>query len=979
MKKKYKKFYALLVILCFIMNCNHTSKYISKTKTDSNGYSYSYVEKDPMNVRIYTLENGLTVYISKNDEIPRIQTYVAVKTGSNNDPDDNTGLAHYLEHLLFKGNNEFGTKNWEEEKKLLDKIETLFEKHKHANSKEEQKNIYKEIDSLSNEASKLAIANEYDKICEIIGTKGTNAHTWFEETIYHNNIPANELERWSKLESSRFSNIALRLFHTELETVYEEFNRYQDNDQSRAIEKLFYLLFPQHPYGEKPTIGLPKHLKTPSMTAIYEYFNTYYVPNNMAIILSGDLDYEATIQTISNYFGTLKSKPLPKKTPFKKLSEIAKPIIDTVTGPTPEMLFLAFRTGGLSTKDRFLGEMFSYLMYNDQAGILDLNLNQTQKVLESGAGNYTLNDYGFVYFYGVPLENQSLQEVSSLILKQIEEIKKGNIDPRLVEGAKNTLYKQSQNILEGNKRASLMYKAFISNLKWEEELAFIETLKNISTEDIIEFTNRTFKDNYVLIYKKQGPADEVEKIDKPLITDVEVDREHQSDFVTKLEKIKVDPIKPEFPNLKYAIKTESVKNLNFSFIQNESSDLFNFNLIWNFGSRAFKQLPIGSELLDFCGTSKLDASEFSLNLFSLGAKFSISVKPEETILKISGIDSKLNESLTLIYELLNSASINENTYLDFVAKKAKERQDAKSEKGSIKKALASYVLFGENSDFRNIYSIDSLKSFKADFFLTSIKELFNYPHEIFYYGTKPHVAKEFVTNSENGTYKKTPNNLLNISFKETPAKVYFVDYDMVQTEIILLANTNTPFNKDLLPQISIFNSYFGSGLSSIVFQEIRESKALAYSAYSFFKTPNKKEDPFILNAYVGTQADKLEEATSTLLKLHKNLPISNSKIQNAVLSELKNFESQRIKKSEPFWKLHQWKKLNISSQEHFRENYYNKLKTINADSLNTFFNTFVKNSSFSFCVLGKKENIDFKILQKLGPVSKLDINFLFHD
>lgn len=180
-------------------------KYQEIYQQDINGYTYLSVTNDDNKVRIYTLKNGLKVFLAQNFDAPKIQTYIPVKTGSNRDPEDNTGLAHYLEHMMFKGSTRLGTINWEQEKILLEQISELFEQHKYESDLHQKKEIYKEIDRLSLLASEYAIANEYDKAVSSLGATGTNAHTWLNETVYKNNIPKNELEKWLKIESDRFS------------------------------------------------------------------------------------------------------------------------------------------------------------------------------------------------------------------------------------------------------------------------------------------------------------------------------------------------------------------------------------------------------------------------------------------------------------------------------------------------------------------------------------------------------------------------------------------------------------------------------------------------------------------------------------------------------------------------------------------------------------------------------------------------------
>ena len=174
MKAKIKFLGLLLVVLCSVALVSCTG----------SKYDYTTVPNDPLNTQIYTLENGLKVYMTVNKEAPRIQTYIAVRVGSKNDPAETTGLSHYLEHLMFKGTEQYGTVNYETEKPLLDAIEEQFEVYRKTTDEAERKAIYRVIDSLSYEASTYFIPNEYDKLMGAIGAKGTNAYTGDDVTCY---------------------------------------------------------------------------------------------------------------------------------------------------------------------------------------------------------------------------------------------------------------------------------------------------------------------------------------------------------------------------------------------------------------------------------------------------------------------------------------------------------------------------------------------------------------------------------------------------------------------------------------------------------------------------------------------------------------------------------------------------------------------------------------------------------------------------
>ena len=385
---------------------------------------YETVDNDPLKARVYTLENGLKVYLTSYKDAPRIQTNIAVRAGSKNDPSDATGLAHYLEHMLFKGTDIYGTLDYENEKILLDKIELLYEEYRSVdmNDKERRNEIWNMIDSISGEAAKYAIANEYDKMVTGLGAKGTNAYTSNEKTVYINDIPSNQIEKWLKLEAERFRNPVFRLFHTELEAVYEEKNISLGNDGNKMFHSLMDGLFPIHQYGQQTTIGTVEHLKNPSLTEIRKYFDKYYVPNNMAICLSGDFDFDETIKLIDKYWGGFERKESPS---FEAINEqpITSPVIKDVYGPEAERLYLGFRLNGAKSEDSKLLSMVDMILSNTTAGLIDLNLNQTQKIIGGGCFPYILTDYSVHGFYGSPKQSQTLEEVKELLLSQIDEIK----------------------------------------------------------------------------------------------------------------------------------------------------------------------------------------------------------------------------------------------------------------------------------------------------------------------------------------------------------------------------------------------------------------------------------------------------------------------------------------------------------------------------------------------------------------------------
>ena len=325
--------------------------------TSCTGGKYETVKGDPSHTRIYTLDNGLKVYMSVNKKTPRIQTYIAVKVGGKNDPAETTGLAHYFEHLMFKGTETFGTSDYAAEKPMLDEIESLFETYRATTDEAQRAQIYHRIDSISYEASKLAIPNEYDKLMSVIGADGTNAFTSNDETVYVENIPSNQIENWAKVQADRFQHPVIRGFHTELETIYEEKNMSLTQDNRKMWEGVLSALYPHHPYGTQTVLGTQEHLKNPSITNVKAYHKTWYVPNNMAVCVSGDFDPDEMISIIEKYFGGMQPNPELPKLAFEPETPITEPVVKDVYGLESEYVYLAWRLPAAADKSNDVADI----------------------------------------------------------------------------------------------------------------------------------------------------------------------------------------------------------------------------------------------------------------------------------------------------------------------------------------------------------------------------------------------------------------------------------------------------------------------------------------------------------------------------------------------------------------------------------------------------------------------------------------------
>lgn len=943
--------------------------------TDSNGYSYETVTNDENNVRIYTLKNGLKVYLAQNFDAPKIQTYIPVRTGSNNDPKDNTGLAHYLEHMMFKGTSKIGTSNWGKERILLDEISELYEDHKANNDPKKKKEIYQKIDEVSQEASKFAIANEYDKAISSLGATGTNAHTWFDETVYKNNIPNNELEKWLKIEKERFSELVLRLFHTELESVYEEFNRAQDNDARLVQYALMELLFPTHPNGQQTTLGKAEHLKNPSMKAIHKYFDEYYVPNNYAMVLVGDFQFDETIQLVDDYFGTFEYKELPPKTKIveEPITEIKK---RTVKSPTIPRIQIAWRTDSYGTQENILADVVANILSNKgEAGLLDLHINNAQKALYATAFAMGLNQYGYFSAVIVPKENQTLDEAKDLVLAEIEKIKNGDFPDWMLPAIMNDFKLQRLKGLEtADGLATNLYQTFIRKQSWQEELQELERYQQITKEEVVKFAKDFFKENYVAVYKEKGENEDLIRVENPGITPVKINRDEKSEFLKEILNEKSKEIEPQFIDYQKEIVIDVVEGKTVNFVKNKYNDIAQVHYIFPFGSDHDKELSLATMVLQYLGTDRFSTEELKQEFYKIGITNDFKTSPDQLIISLTGLEENLEKGIEMLHHWMSNGVPNQKVYDEFVKTILESRDAAKKDKNKIMQALQHYAKYGENSRFRDVVSKERLEEIRCEEMTDKIKSLFSYPYEIFFYGVDFERFKNSSKLFINPETLEIPEKKI-FPEPETKGKVYFVNYDMVQMEMAKVGKGNFVETKNF-GKINVFNEYFGSGLSSIVFQEIRESKSLAYSAYVSYQANPELQHPDYITTYIGTQPDKLHIAVETMSELMNELPQVEIQFNNSKNAALKQMAAGRITRTNIFFNHLRLKKLGIDYD--LRKDMYQEIENLTLNDLTNFYNLSIKPINFNVAILGKRENLDMNSVEKLGDYRELSVNEIFN-
>ncbi len=948
----------------------------SETKQDKNGNSYLSYSNDPTNSRWYTLDNGLTVVLSQNSAKPRVQTLIATKAGSSSDPADNTGLAHYLEHMLFKGTDKFGSLDYSKEKVLLDQVDKLYEKYNQTTDEAKRKIIYAEIDRVSGEAAKFAIANEYDKMLQGIGAQGTNAFTSFERTVYVNDIPANQISTWLTIESERFRNPILRLFHTELEAVYEEKNRGLDSDDWEVYEKLFAEAFPNHNYGRQTTIGTIEHLKNPSLVKIRNYFNTYYVPNNMAVIMAGDINLDETFLLVKKNFSYMKSKKVPKMT-FEDETPLAQKVVVEVVGPSEESLTMGYRVPNALSKDADLVKLVDLILANSSAGLIDLNMVKAQKCIQAYCSPELLKERGLHYFGGSPNEGQSLEELESLFYAQLDLLKSGDFDMDLVKSI--VLNKKVDEIKQFESYQGTAYAlmdAFVMENTWSKELAALDNMQKYTKQDVIDFANKYYVNGHIVVYKRKGEKAEVQKVDKPEITKVEVNRGKTSPFVSKVLATKANSITPQL--LDYTKEIEFAK-LNGEIpvwkVVNGDEQLFSLYYVLDMGSRHDQKLALAVEYLEYLGTNKYSADEISTEFYKLACDFGVSTGTDQSYVYLNGLATSFDKAIELFEHLLANAVADDSKLEQMIAQKLKSREDAKLNKGAIMRNLRNFALYGAENPSNYTLSAEQLKSISGKELSNYIHNLTSYNHKVWYSG--PLTMNELTSKLKE--VHQTPKEFLatpeikEFNMLENKGGTLFAHYDMVQSEIMWLKKS-TEFKVNEAAEISMFNEYFGGGMSSIVFQEIREAKALAYSTYSYYAAAGKLGETNSVLAYVGTQSDKMKEGIEAMNILLNDLPEDQKTFDNGKQSLRQGLETSRILKTAILFNYDNALKLDLT--EDSRKTTLDRLEKLTMQDVKNFHADKVK-GDFTYIIVGDRAQIDLEYMKQFGSVTEVSLEQLF--
>ncbi|MBR5325336.1 MAG: insulinase family protein, partial [Prevotella sp.] len=793
-------------------------------------------------------------------------------------------------------------------------------------------------------------------------------------------IPSNEIENWAKIQSDRFQKMVIRGFHTELEAVYEEYNIYLTDDGDKVWKALGEKLTPTHPYGTQTTIGTQEHLKNPSITNIKNYFNKWYVPNNVAICMAGDFDMDKTIAIIDKYFGGWKPGADVTQPVFPVQKPLTAPVDTAVIGQQAEQVWVGWLANKASDLQCDTLDVIGYMLNNGKAGIFDLNLNQTMKVQGAGAGLQDQQDYSAFILMGQPMPNQSLQEVRTLMLDEIGNLKKGNFSDDLLPSVINNMKLNYQQALENNRwRTSQFMDAFINGKSWEHQIGKLDRISKMTKQQIVDFANRFFTDGYATIYKKMGVDSTQKKIDKPAITPIQANRDQMSDFVKEIQESQVEPILPKFVDFSKDLYIGETKDkLPLYYKQNTQNDLFNLVFRYEFGQQDDNRYDIAADYLDYVGTDKLTAAEVKQKFYKLACNYAVNVNADNINISLSGLQSQMPEALALLEDVVRNAKADQESYNQYVDLILKSREDAKTDQRTNFSYLINYAIYGEHNSLRDNMSEQQLKEANPQQLLSLIAGLPNMKHSVLYYGKlTPEELSETL-----GAIHQTAQALADVPQgkpyarqEATANEILIAPYDAKNIYLMMYHNEMRDWHPEQEAVVDLFNEYYGGGMNGIVFQEMREARGLAYSASAHYVTPSKKDEKDYYQTFIITQNDKMMDAVNQFHIILNEMPASETAFQIAKDAVTKQIASRRVTKTGVLNAYLSAKRLGIDYD--MMEKVYNVLPSVSLQDIVNFEKEQMSNKACRYIILGDEKELDMEALEKIGPVKRLTTEEIF--
>ena len=919
-------------------------------------------------VRVHTLDNGLKVFLSPNREEPRISARVVVRAGSAQDPRDATGMAHYLEHLLAnKGTQQLGTVNYQSEKPHLDRVRELYDELFHTTDTDARAAIYASIHEAAAQANQHAVQNELKQLWGVLGGRGLNAFTNTDITAYVVDLPANRLEHWAKIEGDRFRTPVFRSFQTEVETVYEEFNRSLDNPTRALYAVLRENLYAGLPY-DVPTIGTIEHLKNPSVSKTEAYFKAWYTPSNMAVILAGDFEPDRALALIDEHLGSLPNRPTPGRPTYTLKPLKGERRLDLVHRGPPQVA-MAWRTVPFGHPDHAALVVADALLSNGATGLLDRALNNPQRVRGASArGSFEALAGGFAV-YGIPRPEQSLEEVQQLLLEQVEALKAGTFDDADLEAMVRNARIRDKQALESNRaRVSLLTAAVRYDVPWNYIRDFSDELATVTREDVLRVAAQYLGNDRVTVFKTTGPP-EIPRIEAPNLPPVTLNTERNSPFFDEIASLPAPSL--EVQNLvegtHYTRRELDAGTLYVT--PNPFSDLFELRWTWDLGYGAERAMCQAWSLWDRAGIGDDDLQAFEDWRYRNGVEIRTSCGRWSSSLVIRGESDILADALGQVTRRIASPSLGGEELAKMVTAQIARRGESVEDPSFLSRALVGYALEGENAGLlTSVLSNQELESLESAPLLDLVRKAWGSQSVISYTGPLDADAVASLVSPPGRTFSKVQPRIRRTWLRNTRPRVLVLDHDAVQS-LVRWLTPHTPFDAANLADHRMISEVLG-GSAGLVFQEIRESRGLAYSASGGYASGAEVGDEGYLWGSVGTQADKTPVVANLLASMLRAPSFDPTRFGRAQASAIEKVTTERIGFRAIGGAAEAWRRRGLTEDP--RPALVEALRTRSVADVQAYVAD-LDNTPFTLVVTGDTDRINLDALAEIADVERVSV------
>lgn len=921
--------------------------------------------EDPTATTVHRLSNGMTVYISTDRTTPRISTRVAVRAGGRHDPAHATGLAHYLEHMiLFKGSDELGTIDHEAEQPHLKAIRALYRKLPNAASAESRAEIFSEIDHHTQAVARTSIPNEVFNLYATLGASGSNAFTDHDRTHYVTEIPSNRFEQWARLESERLLDPVFRLFYPELEAVYEEKNRALDNAQRRQNEATEAALFPSHPYGQL-VLGSSEHLKTPAFDEMVAFFERWYRPNNMAIMVAGDVD-ASVLPTLEATFGRLKPAPVPAREP----GDLAGPrgrVESVVVAPGSQYVKLSWRGVAVGSPDAAVVSVMDRLLDDAQVGLLNVDLELTGKVPWATSGYEFLREAGTVHVSAAVRDDATHEQVEALLRGTVAKLANGSATAVQLSAAKTQIAvdrMREQEYPRSRTRRALL--AYTRGEAWADVVAEPAKIAAVTLEDVQRVAKRIFSDNYVAGFTRRGPADVV-KLPKPKVTPLKFADAVHSPMAEKLLAESVTPIEPRFIERGRDVDEKKTSWGRRIAARNERNGLFDLAVVFDVGHRHLPLLCHALTVFERSGTTTMQPRELQFELYRLGTRVAVECDSEQAAIYVGGIDENFEASVALLRDWLAQPKLEDALVTETVQATLSQRRNQLDHDRAITAALRNFAYFGDRSPQRQHPSNAALRKATAKDLTTTIAALMGFEHALLYAGPRPAAEVDALAPLSSGVKPRPARTVRN--YRAIAASEVHVVHRASAQAAISVVFAGEEAARTQLAAAAAGDAYF----HDLAFDEIRGARALAYTVNAGIDL-GQGHDEVAMWGVVQAQPDKTLDAVPALVELMRRPTIDAVRLA-AALSTVR--ESVRSHRSDPHnvpYEFSERRDAGVDEDPH--KIIWNNLDAVDAAALQRLVGRLTSRPAF-VTVVGDTSKIDLDGLATIGAVTLHEPDALF--